>query len=233
MMKRLLLGVSFVALSAGAAMAAPAVVESSVNLRNGPGTEFAVIATLPAGATVNATDCAVGWCRVSYDGEEGYASRAYLDIETAAVEPYYYPSYGYYGYYGPYAYYEPFAYAFGLPDEGFEFGFVGHRHEFRHERGEYRGEYRESAGPYRLGGTRVFATRQIGHPMRALGARPQFAAHGFAASRGGEPHFAAGRMGAIGHAMPGGFGAHMASMGHVGAGMRHVGGPGFGGGHHR
>lgn len=50
MMKRLLLGVSFVALSAGAAMAAPAVVESSVNLRNGPGTEFAVIATLPAGA---------------------------------------------------------------------------------------------------------------------------------------------------------------------------------------
>jgi uncharacterized protein YraI len=47
--KRLLLGVSLVALSAGAAVAAPAVFESGVNLRSGPGTEYAVIETMPAG----------------------------------------------------------------------------------------------------------------------------------------------------------------------------------------
>jgi len=62
-MKRLLLGVGLVALSAGAAAAAPAVVDTGLNLRSGPGSQYPVVATMPAGATVDATQCGGGWCR--------------------------------------------------------------------------------------------------------------------------------------------------------------------------
>jgi len=230
-MKRLLLGVSLVALSTGAALAAPAIVESGLNLRSGPGTEYAVITTLPAGTTVNASDCAGGWCRVSYNGEEGYASRAYLGIETAAEQPY--PSYGYYGYYEPgygyynpdYGYYNPFATALGLPYEGFEFGFVGHRHQFRPGYAQPNEIGRHEFGEgHRFGENRQFVAHNFGHTAGALG-RANFAARSFGVHRSGEAHFAGGRVGAVGQAMPNGSAAHMASIGHVGA-------PGFGGGYH-
>lgn len=126
--KRLLLGGSVLALSTAAAAAAPATLDQDLFLRSGPGTNYGVIETMPAGAQVDATDCTVGWCRVAFDGREGYAGRAYLDLETAATPPvgqavpfsaaardypsysygYGYPPYGYGGYYPPY----------GYPDEG-------------------------------------------------------------------------------------------------------------------
>ena len=100
-------------LSAGAVAAAPAVAESSVNLRAGPGTQYPVVDTIPGGATVDVRGCTGSWCRVNFNGEVGYASRNYLALAggpapsggVVAVAPGYvyedapYSNYGYA--YGP------------------------------------------------------------------------------------------------------------------------------------
>lgn len=65
--------------SAGAAAAAPAVVTGDLNLRAGPGTNYAVVNTMPAGASVNVLGCRGSWCRVAWGGTRGFASRSYLD----------------------------------------------------------------------------------------------------------------------------------------------------------
>ena len=61
-----LLGV-FVALAVPAAAEA-AYTDSSVNLRNGPGTEYGIIVTLPAGAYVAVRYCQPSWCSVTANG---------------------------------------------------------------------------------------------------------------------------------------------------------------------
>jgi uncharacterized protein YraI len=103
---------SALVLSAGAANAVPATAETSLNVRSGPGTQYAVVGTIPAGATLDARDCTGGWCRVSFSGGAGFASRSYLAMggggATVAVSPGYvydepyYDDYYDYGYsYGP------------------------------------------------------------------------------------------------------------------------------------
>ncbi|HYW60969.1 MAG TPA: SH3 domain-containing protein [Xanthobacteraceae bacterium] len=76
-------GAGLVALSAGMAAAAPAVVQSDVNLRAGPGIEYEVIGAMPGGATVNVRRCEASWCRVNFAGTVGYASRAFLGLGEA------------------------------------------------------------------------------------------------------------------------------------------------------
>lgn len=68
------------------AFAAPAVVSASVNLRAGPGANYARIATLPAGSRVDAGSCRAGWCRV---GGGGWISARYLSFN--AYRPAYVP----------------------------------------------------------------------------------------------------------------------------------------------
>jgi uncharacterized protein YraI len=70
-------------LSAGSAAAEPAVIESKLNLRAGPGPAFAVIAIMPPGARVEVKRCREDWCRVVFQRVVGYASRAYLDGRAA------------------------------------------------------------------------------------------------------------------------------------------------------
>src|SRR5688572_12718844 len=116
-------------LSAGAAAAAPAVAESPVHLRAGPGTQHPVITTIPGGATVDVAGCTGSWCRVNFNGEVGYASRNYLQLAggpapragVVAVAPGYYdePIYDYYDY----------GYAVG-PSIGF-YASPGFRHRHR------------------------------------------------------------------------------------------------------
>src|SRR5262245_41600583 len=100
-------------MSTGLAAAAPAVVRSDLNLRSGPGTEYPVVASMPAGAQVDVGGCTGSWCAVAYGGQQGYASGSYLAMGGApgvaaapgvAYEddyddyyPYYGPSYSYYG----------------------------------------------------------------------------------------------------------------------------------------
>lgn len=65
-------------ISAGAALADPAVATSSVNVRSGPGGNFKVIAKLSAGELVEVNECQGGWCFVERQGTDGWVSASYL-----------------------------------------------------------------------------------------------------------------------------------------------------------
>lgn len=78
LMSKLMTGAGLLALSTGFAAAAPAVVQQDLNLRAGPGVDYAVIAAMPSGATVDVMGCEAGWCRVAFGGTTGFASRGYL-----------------------------------------------------------------------------------------------------------------------------------------------------------
>lgn len=69
---------SALALSAGVAAAAPATAETSLNVRSGPGTEYQVVGTIPAGGAVDVGGCTGSWCQVRFSGGAGFASRSYL-----------------------------------------------------------------------------------------------------------------------------------------------------------
>jgi hypothetical protein len=47
-------------------------VNTNVNLRRGPGTNYTAITLIPAGAAVAVGDCNGGWCQVAYQGQDGY-----------------------------------------------------------------------------------------------------------------------------------------------------------------
>ncbi len=114
----LLAAASVLALSAGAASAAPATAESALNMRAGPGTQYEVVATIPGGATVDVAGCTGSWCQVSFNGESGFASRSYLEMaEGGAVTVA--PGYAYQDtpYYDDYDY----GYDYG-PSVGFYYG---------------------------------------------------------------------------------------------------------------
>jgi hypothetical protein len=98
-----LLSASFVALSTGWAVAAPAVVLDYLNLRYAPGYDQYIIEVIPPGWIVNTGACADGWCQVNVNGVLGFVDSDYL----GAPAPGYWPSYGYaYGWtYPNYAYY--------------------------------------------------------------------------------------------------------------------------------
>jgi uncharacterized protein YraI len=69
-----------------AAEAAPGFATGSVNLRSGPGTQYARITTIPAGARIDVRDCGA-WCAVSFNGVSGYVSANYVSRGVATVGP--------------------------------------------------------------------------------------------------------------------------------------------------
>jgi uncharacterized protein YraI len=75
-LKHLALAAAVLLASAGAAAAAT--ITGDLNLRRGPGTDFGVIETMPAGAHVRVLECGGGWCRVAWRGIEGFASASYI-----------------------------------------------------------------------------------------------------------------------------------------------------------
>ncbi|MXN64967.1 SH3 domain-containing protein [Stappia sp. GBMRC 2046] len=80
----LLLMISMPSLAAELATAS-----TSVNLRAGPGTNYEVLATVPAGASVTVYSCNSGysWCDIDYAGQRGYVAGKYLNY---AVQGTYY-----------------------------------------------------------------------------------------------------------------------------------------------
>jgi hypothetical protein len=72
------------ALSAGAAAANPAVAYNELNMRAGPGPEYAVIISMPRGANARVWNCDGAWCRVSWNGYSGYSSQRYFGITRYA-----------------------------------------------------------------------------------------------------------------------------------------------------
>lgn len=57
----------------------------NVNVRTGPGTDYARIATLAAGRPVDVLACQGSWCRIGYQGMRGWLSASY--IERAVGRP--------------------------------------------------------------------------------------------------------------------------------------------------
>jgi hypothetical protein len=106
---------AILALSATCALATPGVVNTTVNLRQGPGTNTPVLAKIPGGAPVDVTSCSGEWCQVTFAGKGGYViatALAHGGPPPGAPPPGYVPPPAavyvapppYYGpyYYGPY-----------------------------------------------------------------------------------------------------------------------------------
>jgi SH3 domain-containing protein len=96
----------------------PGVVNTNVNLRQGPGTNYNILATIPAGAPVAVSGCSGGqWCQVTFQGQSGYVIATSLGQRPPPGPPrgpyppgYVPPPPGYPPpypppYYGPYPYY--------------------------------------------------------------------------------------------------------------------------------
>jgi uncharacterized protein YraI len=131
----LLASTAALVLSAGAAAAAPATVQSNVNVRSGPGTQFPVVGALRGGETVDVADCTGSWCQISFSGGTGYASQNYLAMAGgggpgyAAVAPGYVDP-GYVDDDAPGYAYNDYSYDDYGPSVGFYVspGFRHHRH---------------------------------------------------------------------------------------------------------
>ncbi len=68
-----------------AASAYDATVTTTLNMRAGPGTAYSVLDTIPAGVLIDAGQCSGSWCRVVFDGRQGWVSGRYLRRINAAV----------------------------------------------------------------------------------------------------------------------------------------------------
>jgi len=77
---RILIGLGVLALSASAALAKPAYVTTTVNLRASPGTTSEIVGKIPGGSLVDASDCADGWCAVTWQDKSGFAIQTALDL---------------------------------------------------------------------------------------------------------------------------------------------------------
>jgi uncharacterized protein YraI len=61
-----------------AAYAAPGVLTSNVNVRSGPGTNYAVVDTVRRGQQVDVQQCQGSWCFIAKPGPDGWVSGNYL-----------------------------------------------------------------------------------------------------------------------------------------------------------
>ena len=85
----------------------------TTNLRNGPGTTYAVIGTVRGGTQVYVHNCDYGWCHVTANGRDGWIAQSRLAFAHARA-PVVVP--------GPY---------YGVPSFGFSLRFGDHsRHRF-------------------------------------------------------------------------------------------------------
>jgi len=66
--------------AASAALAKPAYVASTVNLRAAPGTTSEIVAKIPGGSLIDAGDCTDGWCAVTWQEKSGFAIQTALDL---------------------------------------------------------------------------------------------------------------------------------------------------------
>jgi uncharacterized protein YraI len=66
--------------SADLAAAEPALAIANVNMRQGPGTNFGIITTIPGGSNVDVAACVGEWCTVRWNGRTGYVIARNLDL---------------------------------------------------------------------------------------------------------------------------------------------------------
>jgi uncharacterized protein YraI len=235
-----LLGGAALLLSAGAAVAAPAVVQTDLNVRSGPGTQYGIVGSVPSGETVDVGGCTGRWCQISFSGGTGYANRNYLAMAGGAASPGYAavaPGYADPGYIEDdtpgYAYNDYYYDDYG-PSFGFAVG-SGFRRHHRHGwdgrpgwNGGQRvgGNWQGGSGNWQgRGGNRVGA---VGAPASQPGSvSPQVRSGGVGAPQMSAP--SGMRMGGAGIGASGVGGARM-GVGGGGGGARMGGGGGGGGG---
>ena len=80
------IGIAACVLLSGTAMAEPAYVVSTVNLRSGAGTNNEAVAKIPAGSLVDAANCSE-WCEVEWQGKKGFAIATALDRSGRVPPP--------------------------------------------------------------------------------------------------------------------------------------------------
>lgn len=111
--KKIVAAAAFLVAGAGVAAAYPATVTTNLNVRSGPGTNYAVIDSLPAGSVVDIAGCSGSWCEIAgtgwssaaYLARSGGPSVTYVQPAAPAVsfyigsDPYYWDDDGYYWYY--------------------------------------------------------------------------------------------------------------------------------------
>ena len=71
-------------LSANASTVNPFVLEGSLNVRTGPGVQFRLLGSIPAGEYVYIGNCIPAphhWCAVTWNGIHGWASGRYLESD--------------------------------------------------------------------------------------------------------------------------------------------------------
>ena len=67
-----------------AAYAAPGTITSNVNVRSGPGTNYAVVDTVRRGTQVDVQQCQGSWCYIAKPGPDGWVSSTYLTAAGGA-----------------------------------------------------------------------------------------------------------------------------------------------------
>lgn len=70
-----------------ATQAAPGVVTSNVNVRSGPGTNYAVVTAIPSGTQVDVQRCDSGFCYIEGRRVSGWVSAQYLSAGGRPVNP--------------------------------------------------------------------------------------------------------------------------------------------------
>ena len=73
LLSRLMLSAALLAAMSAAAAAKPVTLSAETNLRKAPGTKSEAIGLMPKGTEVEVGECDSGWCKVTWDGQEGYA----------------------------------------------------------------------------------------------------------------------------------------------------------------
>ena len=70
-----------------AAYAAPGTITTNVNVRSGPGTNYAVVDVARAGQQVDVQQCQSSWCYITKPGPDGWVSASYLSAGGRPVNP--------------------------------------------------------------------------------------------------------------------------------------------------
>jgi uncharacterized protein YraI len=73
LLSRLMLSATLLAAMSAIAAAKPVTLSAETNLRKAPGTKSEAIGLMPKGTEVEVGECDSGWCKVTWDGREGYA----------------------------------------------------------------------------------------------------------------------------------------------------------------
>jgi uncharacterized protein YraI len=105
------------------ALAKPAYVASTLNLRAAPGTTSEIVGKIPGGSLVDAGECTEGWCAVTWQEKSGFTIESALDLSgrvpprrTVVRRPVYVDEPPIYYEVPPPPYYaRPYPYYFGAP----------------------------------------------------------------------------------------------------------------------